>query len=420
MLAFAILFPVAYAIAIQAILFDGMRHFIFVLPPIACAAALVADHALDRLRQMRWRRPAYGALALYGAYHVGVMAMLHPDEYIYYNLAVGGVHGARGLFKLDYWANSYAEAVQGLEDYLRAEYGADFMDHDFTVAVCGPPGSAGYYFPRNFIYTPDRAAADFFIAFTKDDCDKSVPGTVDLSRRAHGHAVVAGHRPARDRRGGGPPHGAAGQLGRGILRSEPPIGDTEGTPWSAANTRGWPRPRIGCGGSAASTPISSRRRRGWAPSAAAAARCRLRHRRFSHAARRAAPDALRCGIELDKGACAIARAKAGGGLSPAASTRLPFADGSLDAIFSADVLCHRGVEEGAALDGFRRCLKPGGVLDPQPAGLSLAPLAARCGGRQCPALWPRRGAGAPRAGGLRPGQCPLLEQHPLSAHGAAA
>jgi hypothetical protein len=66
--------------------------------------------------------------------------------------------------------------VQGLQDYLRAEYGADFMDHDFTVAVCGPPGSAGYYFPSNFIYTPDRDAAQFFIAFTKDNCDKALPG----------------------------------------------------------------------------------------------------------------------------------------------------------------------------------------------------------------------------------------------------
>jgi hypothetical protein len=178
MLGFAVVFPVGYAIAIRAILFDGMRHFIFVLPPIAASAALVADRALDRLAALAWRNYAFAALGLYGACHVGVMAMLHPDEYVYYNLFVGGVHGARGLFKLDYWANSYAEAVQGLEDYLRDEYGQEFMDHDFTVAVCGPPGSAGNYFPKNFIYQPDREQAQFFIAFTKDNCDKALPGKV--------------------------------------------------------------------------------------------------------------------------------------------------------------------------------------------------------------------------------------------------
>jgi len=176
MLGFAVVFPVAYAIAIQAVLFDGMRHFIFVLPPIAVAAALAAESALIALARQPWRPWIYGALALYGAYHVAVMAMLHPDEYVYYNAFVGGTRGAQGLFKLDYWANSYAEDVAALENYLRAEYGDDFMDHDFTVYVCGPPESAAYYFPPNFVFTPDRANAQFVIAFTKDACNESVAG----------------------------------------------------------------------------------------------------------------------------------------------------------------------------------------------------------------------------------------------------
>jgi hypothetical protein len=51
------------------------------------------------------------------------------------------------------------------------------MDRDFTVAVCGPPISADYFFPKNFTFSEDREHADFFIAFTKDDCNKSLPGT---------------------------------------------------------------------------------------------------------------------------------------------------------------------------------------------------------------------------------------------------
>jgi Dolichyl-phosphate-mannose-protein mannosyltransferase len=177
-LGFAVVFPVAYAIAIKAVLFDGMRHFIFVLPPIAVIAAVLADRGLAILERSRLGGYAYGALALYGLFHISIMARLHPDEYVYYNGFVGGVEGAAGLFKLDYWANSYAEAVGGLEDYLRGEYGADFKQHDFTVAVCGPPASAAYYFPSNFIYTGSRDQADFFISFTKDDCERSLPGKV--------------------------------------------------------------------------------------------------------------------------------------------------------------------------------------------------------------------------------------------------
>ena len=173
---FAIVFPIGYAIAIKAVLFDGMRHFIFVLAPIAALAAVMMDRALDWVQRVSFRRWAYAALGCYAAAHLGIMASLHPDEYVYYNAFIGGVEGADGLFKTDYWANSYAEAVTGLEDYLRAEFGSDYMDHDFKVAVCGPPISAAFYFPPNFVFTRDRSRADFFIAFTKDDCQKAVPG----------------------------------------------------------------------------------------------------------------------------------------------------------------------------------------------------------------------------------------------------
>ncbi len=174
---FGILFPVGYAVAIKAVLFDGMRHFIFALPPITAVTAVLADRIWEHLNGITLRRVVASLLAIYGIIHIQTMIRLHPDEYVYYNAFIGGTEGAQGLFKLDYWANSYQEAVHGLTEYLRAEYGSDFMDHDFTVAVCGPPGSAAYYFPPNFIFTPDRDNADFFIAFTKDECDKSLPGT---------------------------------------------------------------------------------------------------------------------------------------------------------------------------------------------------------------------------------------------------
>ena len=173
---FGIAFPIAYAIAIKAVLFDGMRHFIFVLPLIAVAAALVADRACARLEHLPYRRLICVMLFIYGVGHISIMAMLHPNQYVYYNAFVGGVGGAQRKFKLDYWANSYAEAVQGLENYLYPTYGPDFEDHEFTVAVCGPPVSAGYYFPANFRFTRQRAEADFFIAFTKENCDRSLPG----------------------------------------------------------------------------------------------------------------------------------------------------------------------------------------------------------------------------------------------------
>jgi SAM-dependent methyltransferase len=76
---------------------------------------------------------------------------------------------------------------------------------------------------------------------------------------------------------------------------------------------------------------------------------------------RARPDAVVLGLDVAPRACAMAQAKSGRPVCAGSVDALPFADASLDAVFSADVLCHRGVAEGAALVGFHRCLKPGGV-----------------------------------------------------------
>src|SRR5260370_4733157 len=163
-----------------------MRHFMFVLPPIAVAGALTLDRAVSRLCDVPYRQAVYAALGLYGVVHVATMVLLQPDQYVYYNAFVGGVDGAQRKFKVDYWANSYAEAVHGLESYLQNAYGADFEERGFTVAVCGPPVSAAYYFPGNFRFVHRRDQADFFIAFTKDNCDRALPGRASSRGRRDG------------------------------------------------------------------------------------------------------------------------------------------------------------------------------------------------------------------------------------------
>lgn len=74
------------------------------------------------------------------------------------------------------------------------------------------------------------------------------------------------------------------------------------------------------------------------------------------------PRADPVGVELDAGAAARARSVSGRPICVGSVNALPFADDTLAAIVSADVLCHRAVDETAALRHFHRCLKPGGTL----------------------------------------------------------
>lgn len=68
------------------------------------------------------------------------------------------------------------------------------------------------------------------------------------------------------------------------------------------------------------------------------------------------------GVELDPGASAVARDASGNPVCVGSVNALPFAGGSFAAIVSADVLCHRGVDEAATLGHFHRCLASGGLL----------------------------------------------------------
>ena len=81
-----------------------------------------------------------------------------------------------------------------------------------------------------------------------------------------------------------------------------------------------------------------------------------------HHLRAAAPSVRLYGMDFDRQACALARAKCDCPIAAGSIDALPFASQAFDVILSADVLCHRSVDEPAALAELHRCLKPGGRL----------------------------------------------------------
>ena len=68
------------------------------------------------------------------------------------------------------------------------------------------------------------------------------------------------------------------------------------------------------------------------------------------------------GLDLDFQACARAVIKSARPVCAGSVNDLPFANDALAAIFSADVLCHQGVDEHRALRQFHRCLSQNGRL----------------------------------------------------------
>jgi SAM-dependent methyltransferase len=68
------------------------------------------------------------------------------------------------------------------------------------------------------------------------------------------------------------------------------------------------------------------------------------------------------GLDLDHQACTRAATKSARPVCAGSVNDLPFANDAFAAIFSADVLCHHGVDDHRALRQFHRCLSRNGRL----------------------------------------------------------
>ena len=179
----AAVFPIAFSLATQPALYNGVRHFSFVLPPLAVVSALGLEQGLAALRPWRW---AVGLAALLllavGGDNLLSLVRLHPYEYVAYNHLVGGTAGAFGRYEGDYWNDSMREAANLLNHLLRDELGN--APAGFTVAVCAESVQATTYLDPRFRVVRDWPIADFYISAVQTRCDRALAGTIigDVSR----------------------------------------------------------------------------------------------------------------------------------------------------------------------------------------------------------------------------------------------
>ena len=178
LLASAAILPVCYAAAVGAVLYDTMRHFLFIVPVLCILAGLGWAAAIDRLTGGCSRRTQHLILVVVScailAPQAYRMVVLHPHQYVHYNALAGGLKGAQGRYELDYWANSYKEAVEVLNAHI--ERGGGPAGRATRVCAVGAERSASYYYPDHFVPVSRPEGADYVICFTRWELDRQVPG----------------------------------------------------------------------------------------------------------------------------------------------------------------------------------------------------------------------------------------------------
>ncbi len=200
LVAFMTAFPILCTVALNGPGFTGMRHYLYVVPPLAVLAGVGFDALLASLERSGTAVAAAAAAAMIAAaaWNAVELARLHPHQYLYFNGIVSGLEGASRRYDTDYWVNIVPEAARGLDAYVRRTGGDPARRH--TVAVCGERLPFERVASPRLAWTGDWLHADFFIAPTHMDCDRVLKGKVAFTIERLG--VVIGV--VQDLRGLGP------------------------------------------------------------------------------------------------------------------------------------------------------------------------------------------------------------------------
>jgi Dolichyl-phosphate-mannose-protein mannosyltransferase len=184
-LTLAAVLPLVIAMVKRPALYNGIRHFIFVIPPMTALAGTAFAWGLNRLGDNRrsWQPAAVAIFAFGLLLPLGEMIRLHPYQYTHFNHIAGTVREADDRFMLDYWGLALKQASDGLREEIAERHETPPRGRKWKVAVCGPQRPAQVALGPDFTIGWDSHAADFAMTLGEFYCKGlTAPVLVEIKR----------------------------------------------------------------------------------------------------------------------------------------------------------------------------------------------------------------------------------------------
>ncbi|MGA2288861.1 glycosyltransferase family 39 protein [Bradyrhizobium sp.] len=185
MLTLAATLPLVIAMLKRPALYNGIRHFIFVIPPMTVLAGTAFAWGMNWLGENRrsWQ-PAFVVVFAFGLLlPLGEMIRLHPYQYAHFNHIAGTVRSADDRYMLDYWGLALKQASDGLREEIAQRQEAPPQGRKWKVAVCGPQRPAQVALGPDFTIGWDSHAADFAMTLGEFYCKGlTAPVLVEIKR----------------------------------------------------------------------------------------------------------------------------------------------------------------------------------------------------------------------------------------------
>jgi hypothetical protein len=181
----AALLPIILTVITRPVLYNGIRHFLFVVPPMAVLGGIAVAYLFEKLNA--YRRSAAFAGAAVVSLVVGVtvvdMVRIHPYQYALFNQVAGGVRGAGDRYMLDYWALGFKEASETLLEKIKEQKLVKPVNRKWKVAVCGPAAVVALELGDDFEATNDAKGADFAVSLGTFYCAELYAPIINEVRR---------------------------------------------------------------------------------------------------------------------------------------------------------------------------------------------------------------------------------------------
>jgi hypothetical protein len=193
---FWILFPIAYVIWKKPNIYDGVRHFLFVLPALSLCAGVAAAWAVDFIDRKKagWGLPVVAVIFLTV---LPAIFITHPYQYTFYNIFAGPRETVHTRYETDYWLTSYREAANQLNKIqeqegrpLKVLVGANALSlptiGEFVTGTM-QLGSVIGQRPEKFL----PGEIDYYVAVTRYGMSENFPESPIVSEIRSGGALMS-------------------------------------------------------------------------------------------------------------------------------------------------------------------------------------------------------------------------------------
>ena len=155
----------------KPILYNGVRHFLFLLPLFSLIAAVFTIELINS-KNTKIKIIFITFLVINSLLIVNSQIKLFPYQYLYFNEFVGGLKGGSRYFEIDYWNASFREGILWLKENKIKE------NKKYSIYLCGSSLSMFYYLSDNMERADSYDKADYAVCSVYTKEYKKIPGEI--------------------------------------------------------------------------------------------------------------------------------------------------------------------------------------------------------------------------------------------------